>query len=53
MEAAKIGYMDLAWPRQYRAAKTQLERNLEREKAMAGQAGGASAQEAANRALGV
>jgi anthraniloyl-CoA monooxygenase len=36
MEAAKIGYMDLAWPRQYRAAKTQLERNLERERAAAG-----------------
>jgi len=32
MEAAKIGYMDVQWPKQYRAAKTQLERNLEREK---------------------
>jgi anthraniloyl-CoA monooxygenase len=33
LEAAKIGYHDLAWPKQYRAAKVQLERNLERERA--------------------
>ena len=52
MEAAKIGYLDLEWPRQYRAAKVQLERNLERERAMSGQ-GGAAAAELANRALGV
>ena len=32
MEAAKIGYIDVQWPKQYRSAKTQLERNLEREK---------------------
>jgi len=35
LEAARIGYTDVQWPKQYRAAKTQLERNLEREKAMA------------------
>ena len=35
MEAARIGYTDLPWPRQYRAAKSQLERNLERERAAA------------------
>jgi anthraniloyl-CoA monooxygenase len=35
LEAAKIGYHDLPWPKQYRSAKTQLERNLEREKALA------------------
>jgi len=29
-EAARIGYPDVSWPRQYRAAKQQLERNLER-----------------------
>jgi anthraniloyl-CoA monooxygenase len=52
LEAAKIGYMDVAWPKQYRAAKTQLERNLERERTMAAQAGGLSAIEQANRALG-
>ena len=32
-EAAKIGYHDVAWPKQYLSGKTQLERNLEREKA--------------------
>jgi anthraniloyl-CoA monooxygenase len=53
MEAAKIGYLDLAWPKQYRAAKVQLERNLERERAAAAQAAGASPLEQANRALGV
>ncbi|MFL6660560.1 MAG: bifunctional salicylyl-CoA 5-hydroxylase/oxidoreductase, partial [Rhizobacter sp.] len=52
LEAAKIGYLDLAWPVQYRAAKSQLERNLERERAMAAQAGGLSALAQANRALG-
>ena len=30
MEAARIGYTGAAWPRQYRAGKLQLERNLER-----------------------
>ncbi|MDB5945221.1 MAG: namA [Ramlibacter sp.] len=35
LEAAKIGYTDVQWPRQYRSGKTQLERTLEREKAMA------------------
>ena len=52
LEAAKIGYLELEWPRQYRAAKAQLERNLERERAAAAQ-GGAAAAEQANRALGV
>jgi len=35
MEAAKIGYHDAAWPKQYLSGKTQLERNLERERAQA------------------
>ena len=35
MESAKIGYTEIAWPKQYRAAKSQLERNLERERAAA------------------
>jgi len=52
MESAKIGYTEVAWPKQYRAAKSQLERNLERERAAASGAGG-SAVEQANRALGV
>lgn len=52
-EAARIGYLDLPWPKQYRAAKVQLERNIERER-MAQQAqAGLSALEAANQAQGV
>jgi anthraniloyl-CoA monooxygenase len=35
MEAAKIGYRDVPWPKQYLSGKTQLERNLERERAQA------------------
>ena len=35
MESAKIGYTENPWPKQYRAAKSQLERNLERERAAA------------------
>jgi anthraniloyl-CoA monooxygenase len=35
LEAAKIGYTDIEWPRQYRSGKSQLERNLERERSMA------------------
>ena len=53
LESAKIGYTEIEWPKQYRAAKSQLERNLERERAAAAQGGGASAIEQANRALGV
>ncbi|HYE39009.1 MAG TPA: bifunctional salicylyl-CoA 5-hydroxylase/oxidoreductase, partial [Ramlibacter sp.] len=34
-EAAKIGYRDVPWPKQYLSGKTQLERNLERERAQA------------------
>ncbi|HWH81554.1 MAG TPA: bifunctional salicylyl-CoA 5-hydroxylase/oxidoreductase [Burkholderiaceae bacterium] len=53
LESAKIGYTEVEWPKQYRAAKSQLERNLERERAAAAQGGGVSALEQANRALGV
>lgn len=35
LEAAKIGYRDVPWPKQYLSGKTQLERNLERERALA------------------
>jgi anthraniloyl-CoA monooxygenase len=52
LEAAKIGYLDVDWPVQYRSAKQQLERNLEREKQMAAQGAGLSPLEQANRALG-
>ncbi len=53
LEAAKVGYRELPWPRQYRSAKTQLERNLEREKAAAAQTAGLSPLEQARRAEGV
>ena len=52
LETAKIGYTEVDWPKQYRSAKQQLERNLERERAQAAQGGGLSALEQANRALG-
>ena len=53
MEAAKIGYLDVDWPKQYRAGQAQLERNLEREQQMSAQNAGLSALEQANRAMGV
>jgi anthraniloyl-CoA monooxygenase len=34
-EAAKIGYTQLGWPKQYRSAKVQMEANFAREKAQA------------------
>ncbi len=34
-EAAKIGYTDLTWPKQYRAAKRQFEANIQRQQAAA------------------
>ena len=49
LEAARIGYLAQPWPKQYLAAKQQLERNLERERAQAGMASA----EQANRALGI
>jgi anthraniloyl-CoA monooxygenase len=52
MEAAKIGYLDLPWPKQYRSGKTQLVRTLERERTLAAQAAGLSPLEQANRAMG-
>ncbi|MFP6560255.1 bifunctional salicylyl-CoA 5-hydroxylase/oxidoreductase [Paraburkholderia sp. B3] len=51
-EAAKIGYLDVMWPRQYTAAKTQLERNIERERAAAAASAGLSPLERAQRAEG-
>lgn len=44
-EAAKIGYLDVQWPRQYAAAKTQLERNIERDRQQAAMGAGLSAVE--------
>jgi anthraniloyl-CoA monooxygenase len=50
-EAAKIGFSEQPWPKQYRAAKQQLERNLERERQLAASAGGLSPQQVAARLL--
>jgi anthraniloyl-CoA monooxygenase len=50
-EAARIGYGGLAWPKQYRAAKLQLERNLERERQLAAAGGGPGPQQLASRLL--
>jgi anthraniloyl-CoA monooxygenase len=50
-ETAKIGYTGLAWPRQYHAAKVQLERNLERERRMAAAGSGLTPQQVAARLL--
>ena len=38
-EAARIGYTPIAWPRQYRSGKAQMENNFAREKALAAGAG--------------
>jgi len=56
LEAARIGHVNgigADWPRQYLSGKSQLERNLERERALAAQTAGLSAQEQANLAQGV
>jgi len=50
-EAAKIGYPDIEWPKQYRSAKTQLERNLEREKQQAADSAGLTPQQVAAKLL--
>jgi anthraniloyl-CoA monooxygenase len=56
LEAAKIGHTNgigADWPVQYLSGKSQLERNLERERALAAQTAGLSPQEQANLAQGV
>lgn len=50
-EAARIGYQELEWPKQYYAGKLQLERNLERERQMATANGGPTPQQIAARLL--
>jgi anthraniloyl-CoA monooxygenase len=50
-EAAKIGYTDLPWPKQYYAGKMQLERNLERERQIAAANTGLTPQQVAARLL--
>ena len=51
-QTLKIGYFDVMWPKQYAAAKSQLERNLERERAQVAANAGLSPQERAQRAEG-
>ena len=52
-QTAQLGWHDMPWPKQYRKAKDQLERTLERERAALAQGAGLTALEQANRALGV
>jgi anthraniloyl-CoA monooxygenase len=51
MEAAKVGYHAVSWPKQYQSAKGQLERNLAREREQAGSNAGLSAQQVAVKLL--
>ena len=51
-EAAKLGYGDIEWPRQYLTAKVQLERNLQREKETAAANAGLTPQQIAAKLLG-
>ena len=54
LESARIGCTDVEWPKQYRAAKTQLERNLDRERqTIETPSGGLFPSAQANKALGV
>jgi anthraniloyl-CoA monooxygenase len=50
-EAARIGFTAIAWPKQYLAGKAQLERNLERERALAAANTGLTPQQVAARLL--
>jgi anthraniloyl-CoA monooxygenase len=50
-EAARIGYPDMPWPKQYLAAKVQLERNIEREQQLAAANSGLTPQQIASRLL--
>jgi anthraniloyl-CoA monooxygenase len=49
-EAAKIGFTAIAWPKQYRQAKQQMENNFARERVTAPSAPGSQAVTAAARA---
>jgi anthraniloyl-CoA monooxygenase len=50
-EAARTGYTDMPWPKQYLAGKAQLERNLERERQLAAANSGLTPQQVAARLL--
>ena len=51
MEAAKLGYTAVSWPKQYIPGKQQMERNLERERQLAAANTGLSPQQVAARLL--
>jgi anthraniloyl-CoA monooxygenase len=51
MEAARIGFSAIEWPKQYRPAKLQLERNLERERQLSAAGAGLTPQQVAARLL--
>ncbi|MFZ6872795.1 bifunctional salicylyl-CoA 5-hydroxylase/oxidoreductase [Undibacterium sp. Di27W] len=50
-EAAKLGFNDMPWPRQYVAGKLQLERNLERDRQVAAASAGLTPQQVAAKLL--
>jgi anthraniloyl-CoA monooxygenase len=50
-ETARLGYTELAWPKQYYAGKLQLERNLERERQLAAANTGLTPQQVAAKLL--
>ena len=50
-EAAKLGFVDMPWPKQYVAGKMQLERNLERETQVAAASAGLTPQQVAAKLL--
>jgi len=51
LEAAKIGYKDVKWPKQYVSAKVQIERNIERDKQVAAAAKSAMSYEQITQAF--
>jgi anthraniloyl-CoA monooxygenase len=51
MEAAKLGYTAVSWPKQYIPGKQQMERNLERERQLAAANTGLSPQQVAAKLL--
>jgi len=50
-EAAKLGFTDMSWPKQYVAGKMQLERNLERDRQVAAASAGLTPQQVAAKLL--
>ena len=50
-ETARIGFAAVEWPKQYRPAKLQLERNLERERQLAAAGAGLTPQQVAAKLL--